>query len=166
MGPSGRRARVQILFAQLFVAPRAGAWVETLCVVFLPRFLPPGHFLLLNRFRALFTRLAVTPRPIVLPAGPQIGVPLRLLLQRLPGQAPGKLGRRKAATTAHLAHLTIPRHFPPRGCQVLTAERPPPDICRTEFCRNTPAAARKGATWPAHAGAGIPVIGAFGPARP
>ena len=68
-----------------------------------------GHFLLLNRFRALFTRLAVTPRPIVLPAGPQIGVPLRLLLQRLPGQAPGKLGRRQAATTARVVHLTIPR---------------------------------------------------------
>ena len=62
MGPSGRRARVQILFVQLFVAPRAGAWVETLCVVFLPRFLPPGHFLLLNRFRALFTRLACQTR--------------------------------------------------------------------------------------------------------
>ena len=29
MGPSGRRARVQILFVQLFVAPRAGTWIET-----------------------------------------------------------------------------------------------------------------------------------------
>ena len=31
------------------------------------------------------------------------------LLQRLPGQAPGKLGRRQAAATAQVVHLTIPR---------------------------------------------------------
>ena len=29
VGRPGRRARVQILFAQLFVAPRVGAWIET-----------------------------------------------------------------------------------------------------------------------------------------
>ena len=29
VGRPGRRARVQILFVQLFVAPRAGTWIET-----------------------------------------------------------------------------------------------------------------------------------------